>query len=97
MHSADPDHHISTFGVNTSTSNLRKHLFSCHIEQWVNSCDDLGIAITGKDAVEAVREFRQEPADTPLESERPEYSKETFVEAILEFIIGDDLVCDTIL
>jgi len=31
--------------------------------------------------------------NTPLESECPKYSKEAFVEAILEFIVGDDQVC----
>ncbi len=43
--------------------------------------------------MKAAQEFRNEPAETPLELERPEYTKEGFVEAILEFIIGDDLVC----
>jgi hypothetical protein len=28
-----------------------------------------------------------------MESECPEYTKEGFVEALLEFVIGDDLVC----
>jgi len=32
-------------------------------------------------------------ADTPLQSECPEYFKEAFVEVILEFIVGDDQVC----
>lgn len=41
----------------------------------------------------AVREFRAEPEPTSLEVERQEYTKEAFVEAILEFIVGDDQVC----
>jgi len=44
-------------------------------------------------ALPFVKKFRQEPADPHLESEHPEYLKEAFVEAILEFIVGDDQVC----
>jgi hypothetical protein len=57
------------------------------LEQWVTSCDDLKIEITAQAAIPAVKKFHQEPVDTPLESECPEYLKEAFVEAILEFII----------
>ena len=57
------------------------------------SCDDLKIEITAQAALPFVRKFRQEPAKIPLESERPQYSKEAFVEAILDFIAGDDQVC----
>ena len=41
----------------------------------------------------AVHKFRAQPEPTSLEGERQEYTKEAFVEAILEFIVGDDLVC----
>jgi len=63
------------------------------LEQWVTSCDNLGIEITAQVALPFVKKICQEPADTPLESECPKYSKEAFVEAILEFIVGDDQVC----
>jgi hypothetical protein len=72
---------------------MRKHLYNEHLEQWVTSCDELDIKITAQAAIPAVKAFRQEPVNTPLESKRPKYSKDTFVEAILEFIIGDDQVC----
>ena len=75
------------------TSNLRKHLYNDHLEQWVTACDDLEIEITAQAAIPFVKKFRQEPADTPLESEHPEYTKEAFVEAMIEFIVGDDQVC----
>ena len=92
-HNADPSHSIITFSANTSTSILRRHLYSDHIEEWVNACDLLKIPITAAPAVEAVRNFRDEPAPTPLESERPEYSKEAFIDAIVDFVVGDDQVC----
>jgi hypothetical protein len=40
-----------------------------------------------------VQKFRKEPAATPLESERPQYSKEAFIDAIVDFVVGDDQVC----
>lgn len=87
-----PDHNISTFGRSTGISVLRKHLLKNHIEQWVTICDNLKIPITAKSAEEAVRVFRKEPAPTSFETHRPTYSKEAFVDAIVDFIVGDDQV-----
>ena len=89
---ADPTHNISTFGLTTSTSNLRKHLYTEHIKEWIDSCKNFNIHITTAVALEAIRKYRNEPADTPLESERPQYSKEAFIDAIVDFVVGDDLV-----
>jgi hypothetical protein len=91
-HGIDPAYRVSSFGTTTGTSNLRKHLFTDHLEQWVSSCDQLKIPITAKAALPEVQKFRNEPADTPLESERPDYSKSAFVDALVEFIVGDDQV-----
>jgi hypothetical protein len=93
VHESNSSHVVASFSSTTSTSNLRKHLYTEHLEQLVTSCDELSIKITAQAAIPAVKAFRQEPVDTPLESKRPKYSKDTFVEAILEFIIGDDQVC----
>ncbi|KAF8815028.1 hypothetical protein BYT27DRAFT_7080879, partial [Phlegmacium glaucopus] len=90
-HATDPSHHVSDFSVTTSTSGLRKHLFTDHIAEWITSCDDLNIPITAAAAVEAIRKFRKEPETTPLESERPQYSKEAFIDVIVDFVVGDDL------
>ena len=92
---SNPDHKVSTFGLTTSVSVLRKHLYNKnHIEKWVTTCDELKIPITAKSAEEPVRLFRKEPAPSSLESERPTYSKEAFVDAIVEFVVGDDQVCN---
>lgn len=92
-HAADPSHHISTFKDTTSTSTMRKHLFTDHVAEWVKSCEDLSIPITAPPALKAIQKFRKEPAATPLESERPQYSKEAFIDAIVDFVVGDDQVC----
>jgi hypothetical protein len=93
IHSADPSHHVTDFSSTTSTSNLRKHLFTDHIEKWIASCEKLNISVTAAAALEAIRQFRKEPATTSLESERPKYSKEAFTDALVDFIVGDDQVC----
>ena len=60
----------------------------------MTACDDLKIPITATAALEAVRKFRNEPVPTQLESERSEYLKEAFIDALVDLIVGDDLVCD---
>ncbi|KAF8231498.1 hypothetical protein L208DRAFT_1276871, partial [Tricholoma matsutake] len=57
---------------------------------WVTGCDNLKIKITAKAALPAICKFHAEPEPTSLEGECQEYTKEAFVEAILEFIVGDD-------
>ena len=91
-HVVNSTHHISHFGINTSTFNLRRHLFIDHIGDWVDSCQKLNIPITAVAALEAIRQYRKEPAATPLESDCPQYSKEAFIDAIFHFVVGDDLV-----
>jgi len=71
---------------------LRKHLFTDHVEEWVSSCASLNIPITAAGAAEAIRKFCKEPVTTQLESERPQYSKEAFIDAIVDLVVGDDLV-----
>lgn len=72
---------------------MRKHLYSVHLDEWVTTCDQLHIPINSNAAAEYVRNFRNEPPSTSLESERPEYSKEAFIDAIVDFVVGDDQVC----
>ena len=53
----------------------------------------MNILITAKDALEAIQQFNNQPPLAPSNSnEHPEYSKEGFIEAIVEFIVGDDQV-----
>ena len=81
------------FGTNTGISNARRHLYTYHMSEWVQSCDEQKITIHGAEAIREVRKFRKLPEPTPLEADRREFSKEGFVDAITEFIIGDDQVC----
>jgi hypothetical protein len=74
-------------------SNVRKHLVKYHIEQWVHACQNLKIPIQGTDAKLAIQRFKNLPEPTDLEAGRPQYSKDAFVNALAEFVVGDDQVC----
>ena len=68
---------------------MRKHLYTDHIGDWVESCKSLNISVNTAAALEAVQKYNKEPA---VESERLQYSKEAFIDAIVDFVVGDDLV-----
>jgi hypothetical protein len=95
-HAANPKHSVSQWANGTGITNIRKHLFKHHIADWVKACDDKKIEIRGSAALSAVRRFRNLP-DSDLEANHPTYSKEAFVDALAEFVIGDDQVCHTFL
>jgi len=54
--------------------------------------NDLNIKITAQQPCQLFIEFCNELEPTSLEGEHQEYTKEAFVEAILEFIVGDNQV-----
>jgi hypothetical protein len=88
----DPAYELVDFGQTTSTSVLRRHLFESHLDLWIAACDDMKIRITAKEALPVIEAYRQEPQQTQLEAARPEFSKEAFLDALVEFIVADDQV-----
>lgn len=100
MHAADPRSHKKTFSKTTSTGVLRKHLYEHHLDVWVAGCDQLKILIKAKEAKPFVDDYRARKehttagaSDPKPEEKRTEFSQEAFVDAIVEFIVGDDQVC----
>jgi hypothetical protein len=91
-HAVDENHIIAAFGLTTGTGTLRRHLFENHIDAWVTACDNLKIEITAQEAQAAIEKYRKLPPKTTLEDLRPEYSKDAFVDALVEFIVADDQV-----
>ncbi|KAF7372181.1 Dimer-Tnp-hAT domain-containing protein [Mycena venus] len=85
------------FGLNTSTGVLRRHLFEHHANEWIAGCDRLKIPIKAKDAQPAVEKYRRRQGQqfnalgtsSRTKGRRP-YSHEAFVDAIVEFVVGDD-------
>lgn len=100
-HSIHPHIKVRPFNKSTGTTVLRNHLASEHVSSWVNTCDKFNILITARVSQKAVSDYRQKrgqshaPSDS---SQAPppvirEYSRETFVDAIVEWIVADDQVC----
>lgn len=86
------------YGASTASGTKRKHLFTVHLDDWVSSCDDLKIKITAKEAQPFVHEYRarqgQPSSFTRLQdvNEIPPFSNDTFIDAIVDFIVADDQV-----
>ena len=90
---------VFKFSLETGTSSLRTHLFTHHLDIWVDGCDKFKIDITAQNAqgpVAAYRERKWQGGTLPEGSGRPddlgEFSHEAFVDAITQFIIADDQV-----
>jgi hypothetical protein len=74
----------------TGVSNLRKHLFTYHLDDWVAECKELGIRITTEPAVQAMKGLGFGVVEE--DSEQPQYSQEAFLDSLVELIVGEDLV-----
>lgn len=92
---------VQPFKKTTGTTVLRNHLANDHIENWVETCDKFKISITAQVAQKAVNAYQQrrgQPQESANFSAGPvphvrEYSREAFVDAIVEWIVADDQVC----
>ena len=100
------NHPVARFRDSTGTSSIRRHLYDLHLSEWISICDQYNIPITGKTARDRVNDYRlaqrtqasvDQGAFSPLDSERREFSKEVFVEALVEWIVADDQVRFSIL
>ncbi|KAJ7833431.1 hypothetical protein B0H14DRAFT_3142591, partial [Mycena olivaceomarginata] len=97
QHATDALIGTTKFAKLTSTGVLRKHLYEHHIDAWVEGCDQLKIPIKAKEAARFVDTYHmrkhQKTGNTsnsePGKERRP-FSQEAFVDAIVEFIVGDD-------
>ncbi|KAJ7463220.1 hypothetical protein FB451DRAFT_1043180, partial [Mycena latifolia] len=100
QHATDSHAKLTTFSGSTSSGVLRKHLYENHLDAWVEGCDKLKITIKAKEAIKHVEEYRNRKQHTTgtapnpkPETKRTAFSQEAFVDAIVEFIVGDDQVC----
>jgi hypothetical protein len=73
-----------------------------HWNEWVKKCIEQGITIWGKDglAAKAANEVEQLGGYLPNPSElssgdHPQFSREAFVDSLVEWIVTDDQVCVT--
>lgn len=86
---------IHDFAKGTGTTSLRKHLANEHIETWISICDKQNIKITATSIAKHVAAYRTEHGETtePNYTTRQKFSKEGFVDAIVEWMVADDQVC----
>lgn len=86
----------ASYSPTTTTGVLHRHLFEIHADMWIAACDQLKIVITAKGAQPAISLYRRHHSGTsgPANNNIPRaaFSPAAFVDAILEFIVGDDLV-----
>lgn len=93
--STDPKHNVAVFSDSTSTGTIRKHLSDYHLADWINACNRLKIAITGTTVLTKVAEYRRTQAgvlSSDADGLHIEFSKEAFIEAVVEWIIANDQV-----
>ena len=93
----DPLFVVQTYGLKTGTTVLRTHLCNEHLGPWVDGCDKFKIPIVAKTFQDRVDEYRKANGRIHARQEDPTlptraYSREAFIDAIVEWIIADDQV-----
>jgi hypothetical protein len=78
--------------MGTAVSTLRKHLLTSHREEWAAQCISLGLTIKGKEAQEATAALTGLTARSQVQA-RHQYSPEALVDALVDLIVANDLVC----
>jgi hypothetical protein len=79
--------------VKTGTSTLRKHLATEHTHDWITTCDEKKIEIKAAGHIyKLIVKYREENHDTGAGKTRLPFSREGFIDAIVEFIVADDQV-----
>ena len=95
----NPQHVLTTFSTSSSKSTLQNHLIQRHKALWVQGCDRLKISIKTDTGLAAVERVQGIPPNEYLHHRAPAqpFSNVAFVDAIVVFIVGDDLVLFAIL
>ena len=87
LYEKDPSsQQVHKYAKNTTSGNLKNHLRKHHIAEWVGECERLGIQIQGKDALADVANYKGLPVQDQAEAHMP-FSKDNFLDAIVEFIV----------
>lgn len=85
--------------MSTSTDNCRRHFRDRHLGEWIQACDKMGVKITAKTVIHAVNAWRHPSTslDSRVEADDVElvFTKEGFVDSLVEWIVSDDQVHDS--
>ena len=66
-------------------------MFTQHPKEWASECERLQLKIRAKDALEAIAKFQGTTAESQTE-QRPRFTQESFINALVEFIVASDQV-----
>jgi hypothetical protein len=83
---------VKGYSGTTSSGTLWKHLYTFHVQEWSDECDQLQVTIKSKDALRAVAAHRGVRAESQTQ-QRPKFTPENFVNALAEFLVVSDQVC----
>lgn len=76
----------------TSVGILRRHLQTEHLDSWLAECQSLDLVAKGKAAQGSMGASHGTGPRSQGHS-RPQFSPERFINALVEFIVVNDLVC----
>lgn len=94
IHNVNAGHKVVSYSIKTTTGVIRRHLFKEHKEVWFDACKKFGFEVSGDEYKLAYTQYFSLPQKQPSSEEsRPKFTPEGFVDALTEFIVGDDLVC----
>ena len=82
-----------TFFVNTSNAPLRGHLEKYHTDEYVQVCKDNRWSVLLLKLQQQITEASIGSSSDPDGRPRPEFSRQTFLRHIINFIVADDQVC----
>jgi hypothetical protein len=84
-------HRVHHYCSNTATGPLQRHLIKCHYDQWTSGCKERNLSIRSVAGQEAIA-LHEGETSKPQTSSRPLYSPELFLDALVDFIVANDLV-----
>ncbi len=88
VNAKDKEYHIVTFQSGTGITNLRNHLTKFHLQAWAKGCSEKGIKMSDA-SLEIIKKFQGHDNEEVVHLP---FTKEAFSEALMEFIVGDDVV-----
>ena len=71
-----------------------------HIHQWLSICNQKGIKVTAKSVAREIDEYHTscgESIEHGSEATQQKFSKEGFVDAVVEWIVSDDQVSQSVI
>ena len=92
--------YVKHFADTSSSTTLRKHLAHDHIHQWLSICNQKGIKVTAKLVAWEIDEYHTshgESVEHGSEATRQKFLKEGFIDAVVEWIVSDDQVSQSVI